>query len=73
MSICYMCVQHEETTHHLFAECKLVKDLRVYIHDEIFKNNVPSQRYKDGDYKLMINTNEDIQWRRLETVTCFVV
>jgi hypothetical protein len=53
-SICSMCYQEEETVAHLFTECSFIKQLRIYIHDDVKSCTVYSLSFKQGDIFSMI-------------------
>jgi hypothetical protein len=46
MNIHQMCFQDEEMVQHLFSGCKVIKQIREYMHDKVQRDCVPSLRYK---------------------------
>jgi zinc-binding in reverse transcriptase len=71
-SICYRCFQEEESVKHLFQECKIIKDIRGYLHNITLAHKQPCDQYKQGNIWLAADTEKNMHWRRLEVVTCFV-
>jgi zinc-binding in reverse transcriptase len=72
-SICSMFYQEEKTFAHLFTKCSFIKQLRIYIHDDVKACTVYSLSFKQGNIFSMIVDTEDIKWRRLQMTTCFVI
>jgi hypothetical protein len=68
-----MCYQEEKTVDHLFTECEIIKEIRIYIHDEIQRYLPSSEKYRRGDISIIMELGEIIQWRRLQLVTCFII
>jgi zinc-binding in reverse transcriptase len=72
-SICTMCYQEEKTVAHLFTKCSFIKQLRIYIHDDVKPCTICSLCFKQRDIFSMIVDAEDIKWRRLQMTTCFYI
>jgi hypothetical protein len=68
-----MCFQTEKTVQHLFIECTLAKEIKTYINDDVDILSDPSFNYKQGNLKIIIDPRENLQWRRLQTTTCFII
>lgn len=72
-NICHICKEQAESVHHLFSECKEIKWIREYIHDEVASRRSLCIPYKVGEFYLMLDIKEPTYWRSLEVTTCFVV
>jgi zinc-binding in reverse transcriptase len=74
VSICYLCWQQLETTHHIFHECSYVKRLIDSITDAIPLVQQFCPVYKTTESaKLLITDNHDMFWRQMEATIVFIV
>jgi hypothetical protein len=62
-------LQHvlEETIIYLFTECQFTRETRQYIHDVAGNYHSIYTSYRRGDYQFIMNQNEDMHWKIMET------
>jgi hypothetical protein len=59
--------------YHLSTECDIIKEIKEHIHDVAQVNQPPCAKYRRGEHQLVTEKNENLHWRKMEAVTCFVI
>jgi hypothetical protein len=54
-------------------DCKIIRVIRNYIHDETQRHLPINDNYQRGDLNIIVQKEENIHWRRLQLTTCFVI
>jgi hypothetical protein len=69
---CCMCYHEEENIDHLFMDCKIIRDIKKYIHDATQRHLPISNNYRKDDLNIILQKKkqkENIHWRRLQLTT----